>query len=179
MLIEGTESSLGAHHAGRLLARVKAGSAALGGPTHYAPGLRVGFAGNIAVSVEELSALSADLGKSSVVVVLAVLLVILLYFRWWAALPLLFMPLAIATVISFGLVTLPPFDVDRLNSSTGLPRVDCRRQRHQLRRDLAGALRGGATAGAAARGGAVPRRPGARCPARWSRRSPRRRRTRR
>ena len=119
MLIEGTESSLGAHHAGRLLARVKDDLRALGGPTHYAPGLRVGFAGNIAVSVEELSALSADLGKSSIVVVLAVLLVILLYFRWWAALPLLFLPLAVATVISFGLVTLPPFGVDRLNSSTG------------------------------------------------------------
>ncbi len=119
MLIEGTESSLGAHHAGRLLARVKDDLRALGGPTHYAPGLRVGFAGNIAVSVEELSALSADLGKSSVVVVLAVLVVILLYFRWWAALPLLFLPLAVATVISFGLVTLPPFGVDRLNSSTG------------------------------------------------------------
>jgi uncharacterized protein len=119
LLIEGTESSLGAHHAGRLLARVKHDLKTLGGPGHYAPGLRVGFAGNIAVSVEELSALSADLGKSSVLVVLAVLVVILLYFRWWAALPLLFIPLTIATVISFGLVTLPPFRVERLNSSTG------------------------------------------------------------
>ena len=63
MLIEGTESSLGAHHAGRLLARVKEDLRALGGPTHYAPGLRVGFAGNIAVSVEELSALSPTSGS--------------------------------------------------------------------------------------------------------------------
>ena len=154
LLIEGTESSLGAHRAGRLLARVKQDIAALGGPGHYAPGLRVGFAGNIAVSVEELSALSADLGKSSVLVVLAVLLVILLYFRWWAALPLLFVPLTVATVISFGLVTLPPFRVDRLNSSTGFLGLDRRRQRHQLRRHLAGALRGGAAPGAADRGGA-------------------------
>jgi len=119
LLIEGTESSLGAHNAGRLLARVKDDINALGGPSHYAPGLRVGFAGNIAVSHEELSALSADLGKSSVLVVVAVLVVILLYFRWWAALPLLFLPLMIATVIAFGLVTLPPFNVQRLNSSTG------------------------------------------------------------
>ena len=119
LLIEGTESSLGAHQARRLLARVKDDLRALGGPSRYAPGLRVGFAGNIAVSVEELSALSADLGKSSVMVVIAVLLVILLYFRWWAALPLLFIPLTIATVIAFGLVTLPPFRVDKLNSSTG------------------------------------------------------------
>jgi len=119
LLIEGTESSLGARHAGRLLARVKRDLRDLGGPAHYAPGLRVGYAGNIAVSVEELSALSVDLGKSSVLVVLAVLLVILLYFRWWAALPLLFLPLTVATVLSFGLVTLPPFRIDRLNSSTG------------------------------------------------------------
>jgi len=119
LLIEGTESSLGAHNAGRLLARVKDDIHALGGPSRYAPGLRVGFAGNIAVSHEELSALSADLGKSSVLVVVAVLVVILLYFRWWAALPLLFLPLTIATVIAFGLVTLPPFNVQRLNSSTG------------------------------------------------------------
>jgi uncharacterized protein len=119
LLIEGRESSLGAHQARQLLERVKADIAALGGPTRYAPGLRVGFAGNIAVSVEELSALSADLGKSSALVVIAVLLVILLYFRWWAALPLLFIPLALATVVAFGLVTLPPFRVSRLNSSTG------------------------------------------------------------
>ncbi len=119
LLIEGRESSLGAHQGRQLLARVQQDIQALGGATHYAPGLRVGFAGNIATSVEELSALSADLGKSSVLVVLAVLVVILLYFRWWAALPLLFMPLAIATVISFGVVTLPPFRVDKLNSSTG------------------------------------------------------------
>ena len=119
LLIEGRESSLGAHQARQLLERVKADIAALGGPTRYAPGLRVGFAGNIVVSVEELSALSADLGKSSALVVIAVLLVILLYFRWWAALPLLFIPLALATVVAFGLVTLPPFHVSRLNSSTG------------------------------------------------------------
>jgi predicted RND superfamily exporter protein len=119
LLIEGTESSLGAHQARHLLSRVKEDIAALGGPTRYAPGLRVGFAGNIAVSVEELSALAGDLGKSSALVVIAVLLVILLYFRWWAALPLLFIPLALGTVIAFGVVTLPPFNVSKLNSSTG------------------------------------------------------------
>jgi len=76
LLIEGTESSLGAHQAGRLLARVKDDIRALGGPSRYASGLRVGFAGNIAVSHEELSALSADLGKSSALVVIAVLVAI-------------------------------------------------------------------------------------------------------
>ena len=47
--------------------------------------MRVGFAGNVAVSVEELSALLDDLAISSVLVVVAVLLVILLFFGWWAA----------------------------------------------------------------------------------------------
>ena len=61
LLIEGTRVVAGrapAPPAAR--ARARRTSQALGGPTHYAPGLRVGFAGNIAVSVEELSALSAD-----------------------------------------------------------------------------------------------------------------------
>ncbi len=51
-------------------------------------------------------------------VVLAVLMVILVYFRWWSALPLLFLPLLVATILAFGLVTLPPFRVDQLSSST-------------------------------------------------------------
>ena len=118
VLVEGTESSTGAQGAGQLLSRVKRDLTALGGPEHYAPGLRVGYAGNVAVSVEELTALEEDLGISSVLVVLAVLAVILAYFRWWSALPLLFLPLIVATVLSFGLVTLPPFGVDQLSSST-------------------------------------------------------------
>jgi predicted exporter len=118
VLVEGTDSSTSAHGAGQLLSRVQRDLAALGGPGHYAPGLRVGYAGNVAVSVEELTALEEDLGISSVLVVVAVLVVILGYFRWWSALPLLFLPLIVATVLSFGLVTLPPFGVDQLSSST-------------------------------------------------------------
>jgi predicted exporter len=53
-----------------------------------------------------------------VLVVFAVLAVILFYFRWLSALPLLFLPLLVATVLAFGLVTLPPFSVDQLSSST-------------------------------------------------------------
>jgi predicted RND superfamily exporter protein len=118
VLVEGTESSTSAHGAGVLLSRVKHDLRALGGPGNYAPGIRVGFAGNVAVSVEELTALEEDLGTSSVLVVIAVLGVILFYYRWWYALPILFLPLLLATTLAFGLVTLPPFRVDRLSSST-------------------------------------------------------------
>jgi predicted RND superfamily exporter protein len=118
VLVEGTESSTSAHGAGKLLSRVQHDLAALGGPEHYAPGLRVGYAGNVAVSVEELTALEEDLGVSSVLVVIAVLAAILAYFRWLRAFPLLFLPLIVATLLAFGLVTLPPFRVDQLSSST-------------------------------------------------------------
>ena len=64
LLIEGSESSLGAHQAPPApRARQGRTSRRWAGRRDYAPGLRVGFAGNIAVSVEELWALSADLGK--------------------------------------------------------------------------------------------------------------------
>ena len=118
VLVEAAEFASSARFPAELVSRVKADMAALGGPERYAPGLRVGFSGNVAVSAEELSALSQDLGVSSVLVVLAVLTVILVYFRWWSAIPILCLPLCIATVLSFGLVSLPPFGVQRLNSST-------------------------------------------------------------
>ncbi|HET6283225.1 MAG TPA: MMPL family transporter [Polyangia bacterium] len=119
VLVEATEFASSARVPAELLSRVKADIAALGGPQHYAPGMRVGFSGNVAVSSEELSALAQDLGVSSVLVILAVLAVIVLYFRWWSAIPILFLPLGIATVLAFGVVSLPPFGVQRLNSSTG------------------------------------------------------------
>jgi hypothetical protein len=118
MLIEGTDSTAGAKGARQLLARVRADLQRLGGPRRYAPGMRVGFAGNVAVSVEELAALSEDLGISTVLVVSAVLGVILLYFGWWVAIPALVIPLLIATVLAFALAAALPLGIDRLNSST-------------------------------------------------------------
>src|SRR6266700_1996646 len=117
LLIEGTGQTASATGARQLLNRVRADLHALGGPEPYAPGMRVGFAGNVAVSVEELSALSQDLGISSVLVVTAVLAVIWLYFGWWISLPVLLTPLAIGTVASFALASVLPVGIDRLNSS--------------------------------------------------------------
>lgn len=106
-------------NAGReLLARVKDDIKALGGPEKYAPGLRAGFSGEVAINVEETEALMADLSISSLLVLIAVAASLHAYFRWWAATPLLMVPLLVATAISFGLASLPPFNVRELNSNT-------------------------------------------------------------
>ena len=118
LLIEGTEQTARLAGARQLVSRVEADLRALGGPQHYAPGMRVGLAGNVAVSVEELQALSEDLGISTVIVVSTVLAVILLFFGWWIAIPALLIPLAIGTVAAFGLAAALPLGIDRLNSST-------------------------------------------------------------
>jgi predicted RND superfamily exporter protein len=118
LLIEVGGFSTGASTARALLGRVRADIAALGGPGRYASGMRLGFTADVAVSVEEISALEADLTIASLLVVGAVVLVILLYFRWWRSVPALFAPLLLAVVYAFGLSTLPPWNVDRLNSNT-------------------------------------------------------------
>jgi len=101
-----------------LLDRVKADIAALGGPEKYAPGMRLGFTGDVAINVEELSALVSDLTLSSLLVIAAVVLVILLFYKWWASIPILMVPLLLGTAYSFGLVTLPPLSIRELNSNT-------------------------------------------------------------
>ncbi len=100
-----------------LLERVRRDLAELG-IDRYAPGMRVGFTGDVAISVEETSALMTDLGVSSVLVSLAVVAVIVLFFRWWQSVVVLLVPLLLATVYSFALASLPPFRVTALNSNT-------------------------------------------------------------
>jgi predicted RND superfamily exporter protein len=108
----------GAAHNRELLGRVQRDLIALGGPAAYGPGLRVGYAGDVAISVEEQSALETDLGISSVLVIVAVLAVLWGFFRWWGSIPILLIPLAAATITTFGLVTLPPLSITALNSNT-------------------------------------------------------------
>lgn len=118
MLIETASFDTGRARGAELLARVKRDLAALGGPGAYAPGMRVGYAGDIAISVEETGALREDLSVSSVVVVLAVGAVIILYYRWWRSGLVLIAPLTLATVYAFALASLPPFGITELNSNT-------------------------------------------------------------
>ena len=67
LLIEGGNFATGADQSRLLLAQVKQDIASLGGTDRYAPGMRVGFTGDVAVSVEEISGLETDLTSSSIV----------------------------------------------------------------------------------------------------------------
>ncbi len=118
LVIELGQYSTGTATARQLVAKVKEDIAALGGAASYAHGMRVGFAGDAAISVEELSALVSDLSISSVVVIVTVLGVIVIYYRWWRSLWIVGPPLLVATVCAFGVASLPPFDVRSLNSNT-------------------------------------------------------------
>ena len=118
LVVELGQYSTGTGTARRLIDRVKEDIAALGGLGHYAPGMRLGFAGDAAISVEELSALVSDLSVSSAVVVVAVLGAIVVYYRWWRSLWIVGPPLLVAAVCAFGIASLPPFGVTSLNSNT-------------------------------------------------------------
>jgi predicted RND superfamily exporter protein len=118
LFVEAGEFTTGAEKARALLDRVKADVRDLGGPERYAPGMRVGYSSDVAISVEELDALEADLSVSSILVIVAEIAVIVLYFRWWRSVAVLFPPLLLATVYAFGLASLPPARVTELNSNT-------------------------------------------------------------
>ncbi|MEO7112551.1 MAG: MMPL family transporter, partial [Polyangiaceae bacterium] len=118
MLIEVGSYATGDSHASDLYKKVQADVADLGGPAKYAPGMRVGYSGDVAISTEELSALVEDLSISSVLVIFLVAGVIILYFRWWRSIIILVAPLLLATVYSFALASLPPLSIDSLNSNT-------------------------------------------------------------
>jgi hypothetical protein len=118
LFLEAGEFTTGADKSRALLERVQGDVRALGGVSAYAPGMRLGYSSDVAIAVEELDALEADLSVSSVVVIALELLVIVLYYRWWRAVAVLFPPLLLATVYAFGLASLPPANVTELNSNT-------------------------------------------------------------
>jgi uncharacterized protein len=118
LFVEAGEFTTGADKARALLGRVQADVRSLGGTAAYAPGMRIGYSSDVAISVEELDALEADLSVSSIVVIALEIAVIVFYFRWWRAIPVLFPPLLVATVYAFGLSSLPPASVTDLNSNT-------------------------------------------------------------
>jgi predicted RND superfamily exporter protein len=117
MLVEVGAFTTSGATAGKLLERVQADARALD-VDKYAPGMRVGYAGDAAISHEELSALVTDLSVSSVLVLVAVVGAILVYYRWPRSVVALGAPLLLATVYSFAIASLPPFGVTELNSNT-------------------------------------------------------------
>ena len=118
MLIEVGGFSTSASQSSALIERVRADMKALGGTDRYAPGMKVGFTGDVAISAEETAALVEDLTLSSVMVIGLVLLAIVLFYGWTRSVPALFLPLAVGTVYAFALASLPPFGITELNSNT-------------------------------------------------------------
>jgi predicted RND superfamily exporter protein len=118
LLVEVPGFATGTDLGEKLFKRVSADIAALGGTSHFAPNMRIGYTGDVAITVEELAALVSDLTTSSVLVVVLVLSAIWGYYRWWPSIPILLLPLALSTVCTFALVTLPPIGITALNSNT-------------------------------------------------------------
>ncbi|MEI9938227.1 MAG: MMPL family transporter [Pseudomonadota bacterium] len=118
MLIEVASLTTGSDLGNALFKRVQTDLKELGGTDKYAPGMRIGYTGDVAIDIEELAALVSDLSVSSVVVILLTLTVILVFFRWWKSVFALLVPLTLAALYAFALVTLPPANIDGLNSNT-------------------------------------------------------------
>jgi predicted RND superfamily exporter protein len=117
LTVQAGDPTTGAEKDRRLLDRVKSDVAALG-PERYARGLRVGYASDVAIDVEELEGLEADLSFATVLVAVGVMAAILAYFRWWPSVPVLILPLLLATVYAFAIASLPPINVTELSSHT-------------------------------------------------------------
>ncbi len=118
LVIQASSQATGLEADETLLERVKRDSAELGFPNAYAPGLRLGFAGDVATRVEEAHGLAQDLGVSGVVVFALFLAVIFWFFRSLAAWPVLIVPVVFGTFYTFGCVALPPLGIRHLNSNT-------------------------------------------------------------
>ena len=118
MLVEVGAFHTGNSQARELLDRVRKDIADLGGLDRYAKGMRLGFTGDVPISVEELSALVVDLTFSSVLVVLLVVLVLVVFYRWLRSVIVLFAPLMVGALVAFAVASLPPFGITELNSNT-------------------------------------------------------------
>ena len=101
-----------------LLDRVYADVEELDFPDRYASGMQIGYAADVAAQVEELSGLVVDLSLSGAMVLLLVCACVAWFFRSFRSLWILFIPLFMGTVFSFGVVALPPLSILHLNSNT-------------------------------------------------------------
>jgi predicted RND superfamily exporter protein len=101
-----------------LLSRVERDVRELDFPHAYAPGLRLGYAGDIATRVEESRGLAVDLGVSGAVVLVLVLGAIAWFFRSFTAVAVLMLPVLFGALYTFGIVALPPLSIRHLNSNT-------------------------------------------------------------
>lgn len=118
VLLHNTSNSTGSDPDRQLLERVRADIEDLGFPEAYAPGMRVGFAGDVAARVEEMEGLQADLTLSAFLVTFLIVVLIAWFFGSPWALVLLGVPLVLGTSYAFGIVALPPLGIRNLNSNT-------------------------------------------------------------
>jgi predicted RND superfamily exporter protein len=116
MLVEVGGFSTSAKLAGALMGRVKADVADIKG--RFGPGLRVGYAGDVAIHAEETAALVEDLAISFGLVGTIVVLSLIVFYGWRRAVPALVLPLFAGAAYAFALASLPPFRVTELNSNT-------------------------------------------------------------
>jgi predicted RND superfamily exporter protein len=101
-----------------LLARVRSDVQDLQATVPAFRSMRVGYASDVAIAVEELDSLISDLSVSSILVLVLVVSVLILYYRWRRSVLILVPPLLMATAYAFALASLPPLGVTSLNSNT-------------------------------------------------------------
>ncbi len=112
LLIFVSSMDTGTSSLGPLMQRVRADVATLDAE---AKGLEVGYAGDVAINVEELAALQSDLLVSTFLVIVLVMAAILYFYRWMWAVPVLGIPLLVGVLWGFGLAS---FRVTALSTST-------------------------------------------------------------
>jgi predicted RND superfamily exporter protein len=118
LLLELGDTSQGAKGAATTVDRVKADADDLRAADPDVRDMKVGLAGDAAIATEEEAALVADLSVSSVAVIALVIVAIIMFYRWWRSVAVVLPPLLLATIYSFGIASLPPFDVKAVNSNT-------------------------------------------------------------
>ncbi len=118
LLVQLATSAPGTSTDQELLDRVRADVSALGFPEAFAPGMRIGYAGEVATRVEELRGLELDLAASAGFVVALEVAVFLWFFRSVWSLPILGLPLFLGTALAFAVAALPPLSIRHLNNNT-------------------------------------------------------------
>jgi predicted RND superfamily exporter protein len=118
MLVEVGGFSTSARQSAELISRVKADVSALEKTGRFGPGLRVGYAGDVAISAEETAALVEDLTISFGLVGSVVIFALVVFYGWGRSVPALILPLFAGAAYAFALASLPPFRVTELNSNT-------------------------------------------------------------
>ena len=118
MIVQTASHNTGFEGDDRLLSHVRADVSDLNFPGAYAPGMTLGYAGDVPAQVEELKGLIVDLSLSGLLVLLLVCGAVVWFFRSLMSLVVLGVPLVFGTFYTFALVALPPLSITALNSNT-------------------------------------------------------------